>query len=140
MAVAVLLLSACGAGSGEEEKKAEGASSLTVTLVTAQTQALARSVLVSGPVSAYEEMQLGVELSGQRVTSLNVDVGQTVRKGQVLLQLDHRTLDSERAQAEASMRQAQASLDLAKVSYERGAKLAAEQLISAGNLDELRAT
>lgn len=140
LAIAGVLLSACGASGGEEEKKAEGASSLTVTLVTAQPQALARSVLVSGPVSAYEEMQLGVELSGQRVTALKVDVGQTVSKGQVLLELDHRTLDSELAQADASMRQAQASLDLAKVSYERGAKLAAEQLISAGNLDELRAT
>ncbi|WP_246193175.1 efflux RND transporter periplasmic adaptor subunit [Pseudoxanthomonas yeongjuensis] len=138
--VVAVSLSACGAGSDEEEKKAEGASSLTVALVTAQSQPMARSVLVSGPVSAYEEMQLGVELSGQRVTALNVDVGQTVRKGQVLLQLDHRTLDSELAQAEASVRQVQASLDLAKVSYERGAKLAAEQLISAGNLDELRAT
>ena len=47
-----VLLSACGASGGEEEKKAEGASSLTVTLVTAQPQGLARSVLVSGPVSA----------------------------------------------------------------------------------------
>ena len=140
LAIAGVLLSACSASGGEEEKKAEGASSLTVTLVTAQPQALARSVLVSGPVSAYEEMQLGVELSGQRVTALKVDVGQTVSKGQVLLELDHRTLDSELAQAEASMRQAQASLDLARISYERGAKLAAEQLISAGNLDELRAT
>ena len=111
-----------------------------VWLAPAPPTPLARSVLVSGPVSPYEEMQLGVELSGQRVTALNVDVGQSVRKGQVLLELDHRTLDSELAQAEASLRQAQASLSLAQVSYDRGAKLAAEQLISAGNLDELRAT
>ncbi|MEG3788821.1 efflux RND transporter periplasmic adaptor subunit [Lysobacter sp. CCNWLW3] len=132
------LLAACGGA--KEESKASDASALAVSLAPALAQPLARSVLVSGPVSPYEEMQLGVELSGQRVTALNVDVGQSVRKGQVLLELDHRTLDSELAQAEASLRQAQASLSLAQVSYDRGAKLAAEQLISAGNLDELRAT
>lgn len=134
-----LSLAACG-DAKEEEAAAKPSAGLPVSLAPAQLRPLARSVLVSGPVSAFEEMQLGVELSGQRVTALNVDVGQSVRKGQVLLTLDHRTLDSELAQAEASLRQAQASLSLAQVSYERGAKLAAQQLISAGNLDELRAT
>ena len=75
---------------------------LSVTLAAAQTQTLARTVVVSGPVSAYEEMQLGVELSGQRVTALKVDVGEWVKQGQVLLELDHRTLDSELAQALAA--------------------------------------
>lgn len=137
---ACLSLSACAGDEDADPAAAKSASALTVSLAPAQWRPLARSVLVSGPVSAFEEMQLGVELSGQRVTALDVDVGQSVRKGQVLLTLDHRTLDSELVQAEASLRQAQASLSLAQVSYERGAKLAAQQLISAGNLDELRAT
>ena len=135
-----LSLAACGGAKEDEAAAAKTSAGLPVSLAPAQWRPLARSVLVSGPVSAFEEMQLGVELSGQRVTALKVDVGQSVRAGQVLLTLDHRTLDSELAQAEASLRQAQASLSLAQVSYERGAKLAAQQLISAGNLDELRAT
>ncbi|HBK47257.1 MAG TPA: efflux RND transporter periplasmic adaptor subunit, partial [Xanthomonadaceae bacterium] len=137
LTVVCLLLSGCGAGDGPGEEQA--ASAMAVTLTEAKTQPLARAVSVSGPVSAYEEMQLGVELSGQRVTALNVDVGQQVKAGQVLLQLDHRTLDSELAQAEASMRQAQASLELARAQRERGEKLSAGQLISLGDLDELRA-
>lgn len=135
------LLAACG---GEDESKsaeaAAASSALPVSLATAQQQAMARTVLVSGPVTAYEEMQLGVELSGQRVTALPVDVGQWVKQGQVLLQVDHRTLDSELAQADASLRQAQAAQDLARLNYERSAKLAAQQLISASSLDELRAS
>lgn len=134
------LLSACGGG---EDKAAAAAtadsSALPVSLATAQQQPMARTVLVSGPVTAYEEMQLGVEISGQRVTALPVDVGQWVKRGQVLLQLDHRTLDSELAQADASLRQAQAAQELARLNYERSAKLAAQQLISASSLDELRA-
>ena len=58
----------------------EGSSALAVALTPARIYPLARSVIVSGPVSAYEEMQLGVELSGQRITRLNVDVGQTVNR------------------------------------------------------------
>ena len=135
------LLSACA---GKDDKTAAEAttasSALPVSLATAQLQPMARTVLVSGPVTAYEEMQLGVEISGQRVTALPVDVGQWVKQGQVLLQLDHRTLDSELAQADASLRQAQASQELARMNYERSAKLAAQQLISAASLDELRAT
>jgi len=134
------LLLALGACGGKDEAPPEAASTLAVTLVPAQAHELARSVVVSGPVSPYEEMQLGVELSGVRVTALNVDVGQSVRKGQVLLELDSRTLQSELAQADASLKQAQASLSLAQVSYTRGDQLAATQLISASQLDELRAT
>ncbi|HYG05770.1 MAG TPA: efflux RND transporter periplasmic adaptor subunit [Stenotrophomonas sp.] len=135
-----LLLSACGASEKKSDEDAAQASALAVSLTTAQMQPMARTVLVSGPVSAYEEMQLGVELSGQRVTALNVDVGQWVKQGQVLLELDHRTLDSELAQAEASLRQAQTAQELAALNYDRGARLAAEKLISASSLDELRAT
>ena len=140
--VVVLIFAAALAACGKDENAAADAaatSALPVSLATAQQQPMARTVLVSGPVSAYEEMQLGVEISGQRVTALPVDVGQWVRKGQVLLQLDHRTLDSELAQAEASLRQAQAAQELARLNYERSSKLAAQQLISASSLDELRA-
>jgi RND family efflux transporter MFP subunit len=134
------LVTACGGKDEKAEAEAAAASSaLPVSLTTVQQQTMARTVLVSGPVSAYEEMQLGVEISGQRVTALPVDVGQWVKQGQVLLQLDHRTLDSELAQADASLKQAQAAQDLARMNYERSAKLAAQQLISESSLDELRA-
>lgn len=133
------LLSACGAADTPKQQ-ANAASALAVTLATVHTQPLTRAVVVSGPVSAYEEMQLGVELSGQRVTALRVDVGEQVKQGQVLLELDHRTLDSELAQAKAALHQAQTAQELARLNYERGAKLAAERLVSASSLDELRAT
>ncbi len=136
----VLLVSACGGSDKSSGDAAAETSALAVSVAPAQTQQMARTVLVSGPVSAFEEMQLGVELSGQRVTALKVDVGEWVKQGQVLLELDHRTLDSELAQADASLRQAQTAQELAGLNYERGAKLATEKLISASSLDELRAT
>lgn len=138
LAIVTLALAACGK-KAEPDGAGTAASSLAVTLVAATVAPIQRSVIASGPVSAYEEMQLGVEISGARVTALNVDVGQAVRRGQVLLELDHRTLDSELAQAQASLREADASVALATASYNRGSPLAKEQLISASQLDELRA-
>jgi RND family efflux transporter MFP subunit len=84
-------------------------------------------------------MQLGVEIGGLRVTSLDVDVGQTVEQGQRLLSLDHRSLDADLAQAQAALREAEAGAELARSNLARGQQLAAGKYISAGQLDELRA-
>lgn len=118
---------------------AAGASAMAVTLVPAQSRTIERSLVASGPVTAWEEMQLGVELSGLRVTALHADVGQQVRKGQVLLEIDHRTLDSDLRQAQAGYVEAAAGVRLAQVNLGRGQALAKSQLISASALDELGA-
>ncbi len=133
-----LLLSACGDKAGDAGQDA-AASTLAVTLVRAQMRPINRTVVVSGPVAAFEEMQLGVEISGARVTALNVDVGQQVRKGDVLLELDHRSLDSELQQANAALSEAEAGVALARANLARGEQLAGDRFISASQLDELRA-
>lgn len=119
--------------------KAPAPGAMAVTTQPAMQREIARSVGVSGPVAAVEEMQLGVELSGLRVTGLKVDVGQSVRAGQVLLTLDHRTLDSDLAQANAALREAEAGAALARANLARGQQLAGGKYISAMQLDELRA-
>ena len=143
------LLSACSKDADQQNKDTEknsdaaktdvASASMAVTLAKAQTRNIERSIIASGPVSPWEEMQLGVELSGVRVTSLNVDVGQSVKRGQLLLALDHRTLDSDLRQADASLYEAKAGLQLANINFNRGQQLAKSQLISASALDELRA-
>ena len=138
--IALLLIALSLAACGKKPAPAEvSAPSLAVALSKAEQSPIERAVLASGPVVAWEEMQLGVELSGQRVTALHVDVGQQVAKGQLLLELDHRTLDSELRQAEASHHEAAAGVQLAQVNLDRGQSLAKAQLISASAMDELRA-
>lgn len=118
---------------------AGAAGALAVTTVPATPRTLAQGVTVSGAVAAVEDMQLGVEVSGLRVTSLDVDVGQAVKQGQLLLTLDHRTLDADLAQAQAALREAEAGSGLARSNLARGEQLAGGRYISAGQLDELRA-
>lgn len=129
---------ACG-GKDPPADAAQPSASMAVGVVRVQPQEIRRSVLVSGPVAPWEEMQLGVETGGLRVTALHVDVGQQVRKGQLLLQLDHRSLDSELAQADAALREAEAGASLARSQLARGQALAGDKYISSMQLDELRA-
>ncbi|MBP8098046.1 MAG: efflux RND transporter periplasmic adaptor subunit, partial [Arenimonas sp.] len=145
LALSLIAIAGCGQQdeSGEPAGKtasAGPAASLAVTLVAATRRPIERTLIASGPVTAWEEMQLGVELGGLRVTALNVDVGQRVRKGQVLLEIDHRTLDSDLRQAQAALGEAEAGLALARINLGRGQGLAKSQLISASALDELRAS
>ncbi len=111
--------------------------SLTVSVATPTQQALPRRITASGSVAAWEPISLGVELSGQRVAEVLVEVGDVVAAGQPLLRLDARSLDMELRQAEAALAQAQANLAVASANARRGERLKREQLIAASEADQL---
>lgn len=134
-----VLLAACARGNDAAQPEAATPQGLAVSLAPVVEREVERAVVVSGPVAAVEEMQLGVETSGLRVTRLHVDVGQAVARGQVLLELDARTLASELAQAQAAAREAEAGAALAQSNLARAEALARDRLVSAANVDELRA-
>lgn len=132
----LLALTACGGRSGDG---APAVSSLTVTVAAPERRSIEREVVASGSVSAWQEMSLGVELSGVRVAAVLVEPGDRVAAGQALLELDKRTLQAQARQAEASLAQAQASARLAELQATRGESLLAQNLISGANYDELQA-
>jgi len=136
-ALTMALLVGCGAPKGPATP--EATPSLVVTTVSPETRELERTLTASGSIAAWQEMSLGVELTGIRVADVLVDVGDTVRTGQPLLRLDARTLTVQARQADASVAQAQASLKLARANARRGESLVREGLISSSNADELRA-
>jgi HlyD family secretion protein len=65
----------------------------------------------SGNVRAEDEIDVAVEVIGQ-VLKLNVEVGDSVQAGDVLLELERTSLEARRAQALAGLEAAQAQLDL----------------------------
>lgn len=115
------------------------AASLTVTVANPAQLEIEREVVASGAIAAWQEMSLGVELTGLRVASVPVEVGARVRKGQVLLELDRRTLEMQARQSEGSLAQATASAALAQAQLTRGESLLERKLISTANFDELTA-
>ncbi len=135
-----LLLAGVLAGCGGAPETPAPTPSLVVTTTSPVSQQMERTIAVSGSVAAWQEMFLGVELTGIRVAEVLVEVGDKVSAGQALLRLDTRTLEVQARQADASVAQARASLELARANADRGAALVKEGLISSSNADELRAT
>jgi RND family efflux transporter MFP subunit len=131
-----LVLAAC---SGEPAASNAQEPGLSVTTAHLRPTRLDRALVVSGSVAAWQEMSLGVELAGVRAAEVLVDVGDRVRAGSPLLQLDSRTLTVQARQADASVAQARANLDLARANVTRGEQLVSQGLISSSDIDQLRA-
>lgn len=138
------LVAACNstdkAGEGSDPAASPGAvsaSAMAVSLVPLERRSISRTITASGPIAAWEEMSLGVELSGQRVAEVLVEVGDRVERGQVLLRLDARTTASELRQAQASASEADAGVLLAVTNLERGRALKERKLLSAADFDQL---
>ena len=133
----LLWLQACGEAKAPVD--AAPKSALKVSIVKAQPQLLQRQISASGSIAPRDEVLLGVELSGQRVEKVWVEVGEQVKAGQVLLSLDARTLAAELAQTRAQLKQAQAALTVAEADARRGAELRKRGLVSERDTDQTTA-
>ena len=111
-AVIVLLIAA--AVFGLRNQTASAASTSNLQTATVQRGTLVATVAAAGNVSAPQDAALAFQTSG-RVSAVNVQVGDVVKPGQVLMQLD--TTDQQFAlkSAQTSIATAQANLDSAKL-------------------------
>ncbi len=81
-----------------------------IRVATAEMRELIETLSVNGTIVAREEAATGSDLNGLTVIALNADIGDTVRKGDVLAVLDRSMLDTEMAQMVASRAQAEANI------------------------------
>ena len=137
-ASAALALALALAGCSGDEP-AEAMPSLTVSLATPQLREVTREVVASGAVAAWEEVSVGVELSGLRVAAVEVEVGSVVAAGDVLLRVDDRTLASQLAQSDAQVREAQTNLETARRKAARIRQLADSQMVALQDAEEAEA-
>ena len=137
-ASAVLAFALAVAGCGADEPP-EAVPSLTVSLAAPQLREVSRDVVASGAVAAWEEVSVGVELSGLRVASVEVEVGSVVAAGDVLLRVDDRTLASQLAQSDAQVREARTNLETARRKAARIRELADSQMVALQDAEEAEA-
>jgi HlyD family secretion protein len=82
---------------------------VTVSTTTVKTQRVDDSVSVTGSVSAWDPLSIGAEAGGMRITTVSVEEGDVVRKGQILATLNSSVLRSQLAQAKAKLASAEAT-------------------------------
>lgn len=123
----------------EAAKASSPKPALTVSIAQLQQQNVSQVIAANGTLAAWQEAVIGAELSGLRLTEVLVNVGDRVRKGQVLAKLDARMLESELAQAKAALAEAQALAQEASLQAQRARQLQKEGFFSAAQVSQATA-
>ncbi len=98
-------------GAAPKSKTAAAAAkpSLTVTVAQPEQSELTQSLSANGNVAAWQEASVGSESNGLRLAEVRVNVGDVVKKGQVLATFSPETVNADVAQAKATVAEARAN-------------------------------
>lgn len=129
------LVSACGGG--HETGEVPEAPVVRAALGSAERTEIPRRVEIQGTVEANQTTSVSTRLMAQ-VTAVHVVAGDTVRRGQVLLEIDPEAARGQLAQAKGGLAQAKAQLALAERNYRRFEELYKSRAASELELDQAR--
>lgn len=95
-----------------------------VSLISPNIEVLPDPIETQGNVMPWKETRINSEVGGLRVLHLLVGVGDTVKKGQELAQLDTASVEAEMEAVNAQLMEAQATLAQAEATLDRANRLA----------------
>ncbi len=140
--VLAMLAPACGkkGGGDEDEVKAPEVPSIAAEVAKVVRQPITRTLIVRGTVATApnEDVKVSALVAG-RVVAMHVAEGDSVRKGQVLAQIERRPLEDQRRQAVAALDQAKANLENAKANQDRTDKLFKQGIAAGKEVEDARA-
>lgn len=93
----------------DEQKMATPKPALTVTTVRPSQTRLPIRLAANGNIAAWQEASIGSESNGLRLSEVRVNVGDTVRAGQVLAVFASESVEADVAQARANLMEAEAT-------------------------------
>ena len=130
--LAVALLGGCAKGEGDAQAKDadKGPDAIPVEVAKVARRPISASYSGTAPLEARAESQVVAKTSGVALQVLAQE-GQAVRAGQVLVRIDRARPALQAAQAEAQVRKLEAN-------YSRARTLAAQKMVSANDLDQLK--
>ena len=107
---------------------------MTVTVAEPKREMLAIALQANGNVSAWQEASVGAEVNGLRLAAVNVNVGDAVKKGQVLATFTTDTARADSLQSQASVVQAEAGYLNAKADADRARSIQDSGALSASQI------
>jgi len=127
-----------------QEVVADGGGTPSVRVVTIHRSSPERSLTLPGTALADQQTPLYARINGY-LKSFAFDIGDSVKKGQLVAEIDSPEVDQQLRQAtatlgvaKAALLQAQANQELARVASERWAALVKERAVSQQEADEKR--
>lgn len=130
LAVGGALVFSGASRAADEPKAGQPRPALTVSTAAPQRIAVPVRLSANGNVAAWQEASIGAESNGLRLTDVRVNVGDTVKAGQVLATFSSETIQADVAQARASLLEAQANAAEAAANAERARSLQATGALS----------
>lgn len=120
-------------------KQAEGAKpALTVQVVHATRGSVSLTLGASGNIAAWQEAIVGSQSNGLRLTELRANVGDWVKKGQVLAVFAADTVNADVYQARAALLEAEAQAADARSNAERARSIAGTGALSTQQINQFR--
>jgi HlyD family secretion protein len=140
----VLVIAMAGGGWWYWKTHAPGTSSSTdastrPTVATIESRDIRFSVTAAGEISPSEQVSVRPEVNG-KIFVLTVDVGDTVKKGELLFKLDDSELQAQRASADKEVERTQLQVEQAERDYRRAVELFKQQLVSQQVFDDSKTT
>ena len=109
---------------------------LTVNVTQPQTSALPVRVTANGSIAAWQEASVGTEANGLRLAEVRVNVGDVVKRGQVLATFAPDTMNADVAQTRAAVAEAEATLAEAAANAQRARGLQATGALSEAAINQ----
>lgn len=128
-----LFLAGCGADTPPPTAQVPQLQTAAVELREVETSYSAEAV-----VEAVRQSTVSAQIAG-RIVDLRFDVGDYVKKGEVIVRIDERAATQAVAASEAQVSEARAALANARVQYERSKQLVAQKFLSPAALDQSEA-
>jgi RND family efflux transporter MFP subunit len=110
---------------------------LTVTATQAQRSEVGSTLAANGNVAPWQEAVVGAEANGLRLAEVRVNVGDVVRRGQVLATFAPELVRADLAQSRAAVAEAEATLAEAAANAQRARELQASGALSAQQINQL---
>jgi RND family efflux transporter MFP subunit len=118
-------------GRADDRKTAAPRPALTVSTARPASARLPLRLAANGNVAAWQEAVVGSESNGLRLREVRVNVGDVVRKGQVLAVFDADVVNADLAQANAALQEAEANASAARADAQRARALQSSGAMSA---------
>ncbi len=106
---ATMVIFSTASNAADDKKDAPVKPALTITTIKPSAASLPIKLAANGNVTAWQEALIGSESGGLRLTEVRVNVGDVVKKGQVLAVFSADSVNADVAQARAGLLEAQAN-------------------------------
>lgn len=131
-----LILSQLGGKDSAEGKASTVQPSLSVTVESPLPMRMSQRLSANGNIEAWQEAVIGANVSGLILADVKVNVGDAVKRGQVLASFASQTVAADLEQLKARVAETEAAAAEAEANAERARKVADSGALSAQQLNQ----